>query len=262
MERQFALWMGRRLPIFVRRPLASAYSYFNGLQGKIVIWNRELIETLSRFYGTSPADIKRMLKNAGRLIEETWEQAGPKTEEEEVELYKKIPYYPAQLAYWHMSLQQRRFRNWVISQCKGTVLDYGAGIGDLSLALWRRGHKVTYLDMRGSQNERFAKFLFEKNRADVKMILLDYKSQVPELGTYDTIVCLDVIEHVPDAKETIKTFRKHLAENGRLIATNIYYSPESSRGDHRPTGLTRGLMKEAGFREINGFMWIGEKRDT
>jgi len=67
MERQFALWMGRRLPIFVRRPLATAYSYFNGLQGKIVIWNSELIETLSQFYGMSPADIKKMLKNAHKL---------------------------------------------------------------------------------------------------------------------------------------------------------------------------------------------------
>ncbi|MCS4538198.1 MAG: methyltransferase domain-containing protein [Thaumarchaeota archaeon] len=259
MERQFALWMGRRLPIFLRRPLASAYSYFNGLQGKIVIWNSALIETLSQFYEMNSADVKKMLRNASKLIEETWEQSRPKSEEEEVELYKKISYYPLQLAYWHMSLQQRRFRNWVIKQCKGAVLDYGGGIGDLSLALWRRGHKVTYLDIRGSQNERFAKFLFEKHGADIEMIPLDDKSQMPELGTYDTIVCLDVIEHVPDAKQTIRTFHKHLVENGKLIATNIYYNPESRTGDHRATGLTRAFMKETGFREINGFMWIRER---
>src|SRR3970282_2889371 len=112
------LWLGRRLPNFIRAPLSAAFSYFYGLQGKVIIWNNELIEALGEFYGMDSVKTRDMMRNAGGLMEDAWKQAKPKSEEEEVELYKSLQYYPFQLAYWHACLAQRRFRKWVVKQAK------------------------------------------------------------------------------------------------------------------------------------------------
>lgn len=97
--------------------------------------------------------------------------------------------------------------------CKGDILDYGRGVGDLSVKLAEKGLNVTYAEING-KNMEFAKRLFKKRRKD-NITVLDVKKKIKK--EYDTIVCIDVIEHIPYPEDVLEKIARHLKNNGRLI---------------------------------------------
>ena len=87
-------------------------------------------------------ELEALLAPEGTPVEdaETEEEEDPKTEEEVEKFYEITPYYPFELAYWHMQRYQRKFRKEIVNLSFGEVLDYGAGIGDLCIELAKRGN--------------------------------------------------------------------------------------------------------------------------
>src|SRR5438874_1354671 len=74
------------------------------------------------------------------------------------------------------------------------VLTYGDGIGCDSLYLTQAGHRVTYCDL-GELSQRFAQTLFDA--VGLPFAPTDDLSALP-VEAFDVVVCLDVLEHVPD----------------------------------------------------------------
>jgi SAM-dependent methyltransferase len=94
-----------------------------------------------------------------------------------------------------------------------TVLDAGCGGGGIAEHLHRRGFTVTGL-------ERFRPFLELANARDIRghFVQADLSSPLP-FGdrTFDTTICLDVLEHVDDDLQTLKELAR--VTRRRLVIT-------------------------------------------
>ncbi len=100
------------------------------------------------------------------------------------------------------------------------ALDVGCGGGLASEPLARMGATVTAVDP-GADNIAAA-----KRHAESARLAIDYRAcraeDVANAGeTFDLVVCLEVVEHVPDPGALVKTCAACLAPGGLLIMSTI-----------------------------------------
>jgi len=117
----------------------------------------------------------------------------------------------------------------VISHLKGpSVLDVGCGNGWLSICAWNKGFNVYSLDIAENEiNESL--FVFKRKNADIGLTRTSLSS-LPFINSFfDTIMCVNVLEHVSDVKRAILEMKRVLKKDGRLILVI-------------PNGLTFGLF--------------------
>jgi len=220
----FARRIGKYLPKHIKGPLIQLYRRWSSR----ILLDKEQIKDLIEFYnmkfGYNEAKLSYdeaicLCKVGWRVNADFWNMLMPKTNAEIKEFYKNVPYYPFELAYWHMCVGQKRFRKEVVNYSFGEVLDYGGGIGDLCVALAKKGLNVTYGDVQGI-NWEFAKWLFKKGGYDIAMIDLGV-SKLPKEKKYHTIICIDTIEHLPNPEVVLEDMATHLSNGGRLIITAL-----------------------------------------
>ncbi len=128
------------------------------------------------------------------------------------------------------------------------VLCYGDGMGFDSAALARCGFRVTCYEVSGPCLE-FARRLFALNGLEIS---IERSEQNLADEVFDGIVCLDVLEHVPDPIQTVQKFSKWLNETGFLVAHAPFYHVDATRPTHlhsnrRFSGVIEGLYGRAGF---------------
>ena len=206
------LW--KWMPSFVKR----AWARLRRRHDSRVIMDRELIKNLMEFFDLSYDETICMLKLGRKLLVDFWNLLNPKTEDEILKFYEIVPYDTFSLAFWHMSRSQRKFREEVVRCSFGDVLDYGGGIGELCVKLAEKGLNVTYGDVKG-KNMEFAKWLFKKKGLSIKVV--DLVKDYNKLEKYDTIICIDVIEHTLQPEVLLRRLAEHLRTGGKLIITNL-----------------------------------------
>ena len=213
----------KHLPKQIKEPLKRIYAKWNS---KIIL-DKGLIKDLIEFYNAnfnyhdfklSYSDTIFLCKLGTRLNADLWNIINPKTEEEIKKFYEITPYYLFEAAYVLMDIQHRRFRKRIMNYAFGDVLDYRGGIGIISLELAKKGLNVTYGDVSGI-TMNFAKWLFEKRGYAISVIDLEREPEL--LREYDTIICRDVIEHIPHPEVVLERMARCLKENGRLIITQL-----------------------------------------
>jgi SAM-dependent methyltransferase len=110
------------------------------------------------------------------------------------------------------------YNNWLFSlvepQISGRVLEVGAGIGNFTELLADK-YKVTAIDL----DRRYVKKLKKKFKDKVEVGLGDI-----EKGKYffldrrfDTLLCLNVLEHIQNDEKALVNTRKLLKSKGRLV---------------------------------------------
>lgn len=208
--------IGRIFPKPIKNLLAVPYRRL----GSIARLDKILIKEIAEYFNLSEKETIWLFKSSERLGADLWHILNPKTKEEIENFYKTTPFYVFELAHWHMLEFQREFRSEIIKLATGEILDFGAGIGDLCLELARRKFNVDYADMPGI-TFNFAKWLFKKRGYNINMIDLNQEKIAKK---YDTIYCIDVIEHVLNPRKILEDFGAHLKKNGRLIITNLKVS--------------------------------------
>ncbi len=156
------------------------------------------------------------------------------------------------------------------------VLDLGCGGGYMSEALSRRGAAVTGVDP--------CKALLETAAAHARRggLDIDYREGVGEAiplgdGSMDSVVCVDVLEHVRDPRKVIAEIRRVLRPGGIFFFDTINRTRTAKfmvvtlmedvfriipRGAHDPEKFIApaelcGFLKENGFREIGPFSGLG-----
>ncbi len=136
----------------------------------------------------------------------------------------------ADLASWHISskayisdtlkLQQRFSKN--------LVLDFGGGIGTHALANAMSGNveHVFFVDINQT-NRNFVEYRSKKLGVDKKISF--FKTiQETEVSKFDTIVCLDVLEHLSDPSFQLDTFHQLMDVDSVGLFNWYFYKGENN----------------------------------
>ncbi len=152
----------------------------------------------------------------------------------------------------------RRFNNWMAQTIKPfvgqRVLEIGSGLGNLTRELLPREHytasDIDTLHLRFLRN-RYAR----SQRVDVsRMDLTEPSDFEPVAGCYDTVICLNVLEHVEDDRLALRNIFEALEPGGQAVMLVpqgrwLFGSLDEVLGHHRrynPVELTE-KAREAGF---------------
>ena len=136
----------------------------------------------------------------------------------------------ADLAAWHISskdyivdtldLQQRFSRD--------MVLDFGGGIGTHALAnaMSSKVRHVFFVDINQT-NRNFVQYRAKKLGVNSKISF--FKTiQETEISKFDTIVCLDVLEHLSDPSSQIDIFHEIMDSNSIALFNWYFYKGEKN----------------------------------
>lgn len=128
------------------------------------------------------------------------------------------------------------------------VLEVGSGMGSIAKRLTNKPELVL-----SDKDERYLEVLRKRfaRRSNVKVMNYDIEKYSPELAELqpDTIICLNVLEHVEDDVNVLRNFYKTLAPGGRLVllvpASKALYS-----GIDRSLGHVRRYSREDLLRKL------------
>lgn len=105
------------------------------------------------------------------------------------------------------------------------VLDVGCGAGLLSEALAREGAQVTAIDL-APDLIKIAKLHRLESGVEVEYRLTPVETLADELpASFDAIVCMEMLEHVPDPGAIIAACAALLKPGGRLFLSTLNRTP-------------------------------------
>jgi len=238
----------KKLPNFLQLAIKESYRRWND----IITLDEKMVDDLAEYFNVQKKEVVWLLKSGGRLNSDLWHIYNPKTDKEKDEFYQLTPFYIFDLAYWHMTRVQMKFRNQLSSLASGKVLDYGAGIGDFTLNIYKQDLSTDYADV-GGRTFDFAKWLFQKNSANIKMIDL-YTYDISD--SYDTIFCVDVIEHLNNPKKVVTKLISHLNKDGKLIITALTINENSTiHPMHNKIDFDKNYLVSLGMKESK-YPWL------
>ena len=122
--------------------------------------------------------------------------------------------------------QATRFNRWMFDTiqpyCKGDVLEVGSGIGNLSRYFLENDLKLTASDLRDEYiNILHGKFGRHPNLAgiiSIDLAVANFETRFQDLlQQFDTVVALNVVEHIQDDELAIGNCKKLLKPGGHLI---------------------------------------------
>jgi len=187
---------------------------------------------LAAMLGKTDDEMRELIVTGNRTMVERWKLEKPDTSNPEAlaRWYSETSYwYLGAHAEFHLTYKHILFMLDVLRLARGRCLDFGAGNGDLSLALARGGHETVHFDVPGSSLD-FARW--RAQRRQLPLCFLTQRAELkPFIGGFDTIVSLDVLEHIPDLAAVLDLFSSLLAPGGRLII-NIPFGATAAHPMH------------------------------
>ncbi|RLB83748.1 MAG: hypothetical protein DRH17_00920 [Deltaproteobacteria bacterium] len=132
------------------------------------------------------------------------------------------------------------------------MLDWGAGVGTLTILLNKYGIQTHHVDLPGKTLE-FARWRYRLRAMDVNVIPLPHLFTTESV---DGIVCLEVVEHVKEPVEMLKKLHRIIRPGGILICSESCAQLEYS--SHLKTNAS--FSGEAFIEKMNqiGFQLIPE----
>ena len=153
--------------------------------------------------------------------------------------------------------QAKNYSAWILDligpHVSGRILEVGAGRGTYSEYFAERGH-LTALEPSVAHSEALRERLEEYPNAVVVNAQLD-GTAAP--GSYDTVVLLNVLEHIPDDHQALGDIYESLAPGGKVVlwvpAFEALYSTFDQRIGHyrryRRNELL-ALVHKVGFQQV------------
>ena len=189
----------------------------------------DLKSHLMEFLSIEEGDLNGFLENAKMDLANL--HPGNNLSEAE-DFYKEIvgDKHLADLAAWHISskdyitdtlkLQQRFSRN--------LVLDFGGGIGTHALAnaMSNKVEHVFFVDINQT-NRNFVEYRAKKLGVDNKLTFCK-TIQETKISRFDTIVCLDVLEHLSDPAFQLDTFHEIMGRESIGLFNWYFYKGEKN----------------------------------
>lgn len=195
----------------------------------------QVASELAAMLGRGEPEMREFVLTANQAMVERWNHDRPDTLD------------PAALARWytenshlylganaefHLTNKHIAFTLDVLRLARGRCLDFGAGNGDLSLALARAGRPTVHFDVPGTSLE-FARWRARRESLNVAFLTdrAELVRTAEREGPFDTIVSLDVLEHIADLDAVLRMFGAVLAPAGRLIV-NVPFGETQSHPMH------------------------------
>ncbi len=133
---------------------------------------------------------------------------------------------PAGLETLELFEQAPHFNRWLYETvapfCKGTILEIGSGIGNISRLLLQQKGPVTLSDLRSEYCHKL-RLLFAGSPSLRAIVQLDLSSPLFDqehhllFQQFDTIIALNVVEHIENDAIAIANARKMLRPGGQLV---------------------------------------------
>jgi glycosyltransferase involved in cell wall biosynthesis len=150
-----------------------------------------------------------------------------------------------------------RYNGWVYQMLKPflgrDILEVGSGIGNMTRYFVGHG-RVTATDISPFCLRELERTYAEHDRVKVQTLDIS-RNSYPQVEIYDTIVCLNVLEHIEDDTEALRNMRKLLRPGGKLLLyvpcnPRLYCEIDRGVGHYRRYEREDLLakMKRAGFR--------------
>jgi 2-polyprenyl-3-methyl-5-hydroxy-6-metoxy-1,4-benzoquinol methylase len=224
-----------------------------------------IVKWLSQLTNKSPQLVhSRLLKeydNPGINVSDAMHQSGLEPHiwnDKLTEFYSQTDAFLYELIVWNLNKRKRRMRRRIgkyLDKNLGqhlNILTVGDGLGVDSIYLTRAGHNVTYIET-SAYAQAFAKKLFADYAKDIN--ILDDPNQISK-NAYDVVICLDVLEHVPDPHEFVKTITSYIKSNGHLIIHAPFYqihpsTPTHLKSNRKYSGSLR-LYEKHGLKLVYG----------
>ena len=152
-----------------------------------------------------------------------------------------------------------RFNSWIADTIrpylKAQVLEIGSGMGNLTRALARGRQRYIATDIDGEYLSSLQTRLGHFPNVETRSCNLSRSGDFEELaGAVDTIVCLNVLEHISDDRAGLRNIYDVLSPGGRAIllvpcGQEIYGQLDVILGHHRRYSATqlRALCAEVGL---------------
>jgi len=155
----------------------------------------------------------------------------------------------------------RRLTAWIVAEIAPylgqRIVEIGAGIGSISRLLPKRD-LLTVTDVDPQYLDILRGAFRDCNNVSVAALDLNADDQFnPLAGQYDTVVCLNVLEHIRDDQAAVRRMRKLLTPGGRLILLVpqhvwLYGNYDRELGHYRRysrEGL-QNLLQAAGYKVL------------
>ena len=115
-----------------------------------------------------------------------------------------------------------RFNEWMYDQVRpfaqGRILEIGSGIGNLSAFFIRDGHDITLSDVRVQYTQQLSESFPGWKVLDMDLVHPDFEVKYKDqLGTYDLVFALNVVEHIRDDRLALSNMRSLLRPGGVMF---------------------------------------------
>ena len=184
--------------------------------------NRNFLEDLIEYTKRDPFLVQERCKTARIELAWMWE----KYKKDPVKYYRTSDLYISDLTNYQMELQKKGFHNWFRAMVEQhgwkSMLDFGGGIGETSIIACQMGLDVTYVDVKGSQTAKYAKWRFKKY--GVEPTIKDETYNIDR--DFDVIEAMDVFEHLEKSQPLIEEFSKR--------CKHLFVNPEAVENTFNP----------------------------
>ena len=115
----------------------------------------------------------------------------------------------------------KRFNQWMadtlLPYISGNVLELGAGIGNLTMLLSSRGHRYTATDLDCQALDRLRARVHRSDLVTAKCDITKPSDFADYRDSMDTVVCLNVLEHIEDDVPALRNIYSCLKPGGRAL---------------------------------------------
>ena len=231
-------------------------------ENKVVKW---IAEVTSKDESSIRTRLRREFEKPGTNVAQAFAETGLESyvwNNSLERFYGQTDAFLYELVIWNHNRIKRRMRRWIAKylakhEPQGlNILSIGDGLGFDSLYLAQAGHKVTYYEVPG-YGQSFAYRLFADAGAEITMV--SDLAQIPA-EAFDAILCLDVLEHVPDVPAFVGQLTNYLRPGGIFIVHAPFYmihptNPTHLKANRRYSG-SLGLYQRCGLCLVDGeFGW-------
>lgn len=109
--------------------------------------------------------------------------------------------------------------------CHGKVLELGSGIGNISQFFVETGYSITLSDTEEFYVDQLKKKFSQKNVVSIDLVHEGFHKKYEQFfQTFDTVIFLNVLEHIKNDQQALENCRQFLKPGGSLVVLVPAYS--------------------------------------